>query len=65
VIARLLPCVDSGEDVQIAEDAFTAMEGERARLTADIDRLVEARAALDELIEGNTRYRHQITDSGR
>ncbi|GHH30751.1 MerR family transcriptional regulator [Lentzea cavernae] len=65
VIARLLPCVDSGEDVQIAEDAFTAMEGERARLTSDIDRLVEARAALDELIEGNTRYRRQITDPGR
>ncbi|MCG8928103.1 MerR family transcriptional regulator [Lentzea sp. CC55] len=56
VIARLLPCVDS-DDRGIAEDAFTAMVGERDRLTADITRLVEARAALDALIEGNTRYR--------
>ncbi|MFD4640153.1 MerR family transcriptional regulator [Lentzea sp. NPDC058436] len=56
VIARLLPCVETA-DVEIAEDAFTAMVGERERLTADITRLVEARAALDELIEGNTRFR--------
>ncbi|WP_329790527.1 MerR family transcriptional regulator [Lentzea sp. DG1S-22] len=62
VIARLLPCVDS-DDRGIAEDAFTAMVGERDRLTADITRLVEARAALDALIEGNTRYR-QGADAG-
>ncbi|SDP94833.1 DNA-binding transcriptional regulator, MerR family [Lentzea jiangxiensis] len=62
VIARLLPCVDS-DDRMIAEDAFTAMVGERDRLTADITRLVEARAALDALIEGNTRYR-QGADAG-
>ncbi|USX56561.1 MerR family transcriptional regulator [Lentzea sp. HUAS12] len=59
VIARLLPCVDVGGP-EIAEDAFTAMVGERDRLTADIARLVEARAALDELIETNTRYRREI-----
>jgi DNA-binding transcriptional MerR regulator len=59
VIARLLPCVDS-DDGEIAEDAFTTMRGERDRLTADIGRLVEARSALDELIELNTRYRHRI-----
>ena len=58
VIARLLPCVES-DDSEVAEDAFTTMLGERARLTADIGRLVEARSALDELIEINTRYRHQ------
>ena len=62
VIARLLPCVDS-DDRGIAEDAFTAMVGERDRLTADITRLVEARAALDALIEGNTAYR-QGADAG-
>lgn len=56
VIARLLPCVETA-DVEIAEDAFTTMVGERDRLTADITRLVEARAALDGLIEGNTRFR--------
>ncbi|WP_433722347.1 MerR family transcriptional regulator [Nocardia sp. CA-129566] len=56
VIARLLPCVDS-DDVDVAEDAFTTMVGERNRLTADITRLVEARDALDELIEVNTRHR--------
>lgn len=59
VIARLLPCVDVGGP-EIAEDAFVAMVGERDRLTADIARLVEARAALDELIETNTRYRREI-----
>ncbi|MGI5499082.1 MerR family transcriptional regulator [Lentzea sp. CA-135723] len=58
VIARLLPCVDVGGS-EIAEDAFTTMLGERDRLTADIDRLVEARSALDQLIEINTRYRHE------
>ncbi|WP_390828084.1 MerR family transcriptional regulator [Lentzea alba] len=58
VIARLLPCVDT-DDSEVVEDAFTTMVGERDRLTADIDRLVEARSALDELIEINTRYRHQ------
>ncbi|MFD9700377.1 MerR family transcriptional regulator [Lentzea sp. NPDC059081] len=59
VIARLLPCVDT-DDQAVAEDAFTAMRGERDRLTADIDRLVEARASLDELIEINIRFRRQI-----
>jgi DNA-binding transcriptional MerR regulator len=59
VIARLLPCVDS-DDSAVAEDAFTTMLGERDRLTADIGRLVEARSALDELIEINTRYRNQV-----
>lgn len=58
VIARLLPCVDT-DDNEVVEDAFTTMLGERDRLTADIDRLVEARSALDELIEINTRYRRQ------
>ncbi|MEU7479813.1 MerR family transcriptional regulator [Lentzea sp. NPDC042327] len=56
VIARLLPCVDS-DSRAVAEDAFTTMTGERDRLTADIARLVEARAVLDELIEINTSYR--------
>ncbi|WP_394618677.1 MerR family transcriptional regulator [Lentzea sp. JNUCC 0626] len=59
VIARLLPCVDTG-GTEVAEDAFTTMLGERDRLTADIGRLVEARSALDELIEINTRYRHEV-----
>jgi DNA-binding transcriptional MerR regulator len=59
VIARLLPCVES-DDTGVAEDAFTAMKGERDRLTAEIDRLVEARASLDELIEINTRHRQRI-----
>ncbi|MFD4668842.1 MerR family transcriptional regulator [Lentzea sp. NPDC058450] len=59
VIARLLPCVDSG-DGAVAEDAFTTMLGERERLTADIGRLVEARSVLDELIEINTSYRQRI-----
>nr|WP_285635267.1 MerR family transcriptional regulator [Lentzea sp. NBRC 102530] len=58
VIARLMPCVDTG-GTEVAQDAFTTMLGERDRLTADIGRLVEARSALDELIEINTRYRHQ------
>jgi DNA-binding transcriptional MerR regulator len=57
VIARLLPCVDS-DDVDVTEEAFTTMVGERARLTADITRLVESRDALDALIEANAR--HQV-----
>lgn len=59
VIARLLPCVDSDAE-EVAEDAFTTMVGERGRLTAEIERLVEARAALDALIEINTRHRRSI-----
>ena len=56
VIARLLPCVDT-DDANVTEEAFTTMVGERDRLTADITRLVEARDALDGLIEANTRHR--------
>jgi DNA-binding transcriptional MerR regulator len=56
VIARLLPCVDSG-GADVAEEAFSTMVSERGRLTADITRLVEARDALTALIEVNTRYR--------
>lgn len=59
VIARLLPCVDS-DAKDVAEDAFNTMHEERDRLTADITRLVEARAVLDELIEINTRHRARI-----
>jgi DNA-binding transcriptional MerR regulator len=39
VIARLLPCVDSG-GADVAEEAFSTMVSERGRLTADITRLV-------------------------
>ncbi len=56
VIARLLPCVDSG-GADVAEEAFSTMVRERGRLTADITRLAEARDALTTLIEANTRYR--------
>jgi DNA-binding transcriptional MerR regulator len=56
VIARLLPCVDSG-GADVAEEAFSTMVSERGRLTADITRLAEARDALTALIEANTRYR--------
>ncbi|HEX7301901.1 MerR family transcriptional regulator [Lentzea sp.] len=59
VIARLLPCVES-DDTAVAEDAFVAMTDERHKLTAEIDRLVEARASLDELIDINTRHRRRI-----
>ncbi|MGW4210271.1 MerR family transcriptional regulator [Lentzea sp. NPDC004789] len=59
VIARLLPCVDS-DAKDVAEDAFKTMHEERDRLTADITRLVEARAVLDELIEINTLHRAGI-----
>ncbi|ANZ41543.1 MerR family transcriptional regulator [Lentzea guizhouensis] len=58
-IAQVMPCVGS-DDVAVAEDAFTTMLGERDRLTADIDRLVETRAALDELIAINTEFRRQL-----
>jgi hypothetical protein len=44
VIARLLPCVD-GDDVEVAEEAFSTMVGERDRLTADIARPAESRDA--------------------
>ncbi|ONI76243.1 MerR family transcriptional regulator [Actinosynnema sp. ALI-1.44] len=64
VIARLLPCVDSDDD-GVSEAAFTTMVGERDRLTADITRLVEARDALDELIETNTRHRLAVRRGDR
>lgn len=44
----------------VVEDAFATMVGERDRLTADIDRLVESRAVLDELIEITTAHRRRI-----
>jgi DNA-binding transcriptional MerR regulator len=62
VIAQLLPCVDSA-DADVAQEAFSTMVRERGRLTADIARLVEARDALNALIEANTRYR-LVTSQG-
>ncbi|WP_431955601.1 MerR family transcriptional regulator [Nocardia lijiangensis] len=56
VIARLLPCVDS-DDEAVTEAAFVTMVAERDRLTTDIAQLLEARDALDALIEVNTRHR--------
>jgi len=41
------------------------MAGERDRLTADSTRLVEARDALDALIEANTRHRLGMRRSDR
>ncbi len=64
VIARLLPCVDR-DDADVTEKAFATMAGERDRLTADITRLVEARDALDALIEANTRHRLGMRRSDR
>nr|WP_089955610.1 MerR family transcriptional regulator [Lentzea xinjiangensis] len=63
VIARLMPCVDTGS-TDVAEDAFATMLSERDRLTADITRLLGARDVLDELIDINTRYRRGLGGDG-
>ena len=51
-IAELLPCVDTPSTLNVVE-AERTMERERERLTATIERLVQARDTLDALLEAN------------
>jgi len=61
VIATVLPCVDVPDDLDVAEETFTAMTRERERIDADIARLVEERDALDVLLEHNSRHRAKLS----
>ena len=55
-IAELLPCVDAPSE-ENADSAWERMHRERDRITAHIDELVQARDALDRLIETNRAFR--------
>jgi DNA-binding transcriptional MerR regulator len=57
VIASVLPCVETPGDPGVVEEAFVTMTRERDRIDADIARLIEARGALDVVIEANNRHR--------
>ncbi|MEU9030889.1 MerR family transcriptional regulator [Streptomyces sp. NPDC048383] len=61
VIATVLPCVDIPDDLDVAEETFTAMTRERDRIDADIAHLIETRDALDVLIGANSRHRAQLS----
>jgi len=60
VIATVLPCVDLPDDLDVAEETFTAMMRERDRIDAGIADLVETRDALDVLIKANSRHRAEL-----
>ncbi|MFD9734576.1 MerR family transcriptional regulator [Umezawaea sp. NPDC059074] len=61
VIATVLPCVDMPDDLDVAEETFTAMTRERERINADIARLVEERDALDVLFKANSLHRATLS----
>ena len=61
VIATVLPCVDIPDDLDVAEETFTAMARERARIDADIAHLTQTRDALDVLLRANTRHRATLS----
>jgi len=55
-IAELMPCVEAPSE-QTSDEAWQRMTRERERITAHIEELVQARDALDQLIETNRRHR--------
>jgi DNA-binding transcriptional MerR regulator len=57
VIASVLPCVETPGDAGVVDEAFATMTRERDRIDVEIARLVEARDALDVVIEANSRHR--------
>ncbi|RDD83994.1 MerR family transcriptional regulator [Streptomyces parvulus] len=63
VIASVLPCVDVPDDMDVAEETFTAMMRERDRIDADMTHLAETRAALEVLISANSRHRAVLSSS--
>ncbi|MEV6647880.1 MerR family transcriptional regulator [Amycolatopsis sp. NPDC051371] len=61
VIASVLPCVETPGDAGVVEQAFVTMTSERDRIDAEIARLVEARDALDVVLEANRRHQADLT----
>ncbi|CAL9294326.1 MerR family transcriptional regulator [Streptomyces sp. R02] len=61
VIATVLPCVDVPDDLDVAEETYTAMVRERDRIDADIAHLIQTRDALDVLIGANSRHRAKLS----
>ncbi|MCX2953718.1 MerR family transcriptional regulator [Lentzea sp. NEAU-D7] len=61
VITTLLPCVDIPDDLDVAEETFTAMMRERDRIDAEIAHLLQTRDALDMLIRANGRHRAALS----
>ncbi|MFZ4154728.1 MerR family transcriptional regulator [Streptomyces pseudogriseolus] len=61
VIATVLPCVDVPDDLDVAEETYTAMVRERDRIDADIAHLIQTRDALDVLIRANSRHRAKLS----
>jgi DNA-binding transcriptional MerR regulator len=51
VVVQMLPCVDSGTT---SPEVFDLLYAERARITAAMDELATARAALDRMIDITT-----------
>jgi hypothetical protein len=61
VIATVLPCVDVPDDLDVAEETYTAMVRERDRIDADIAHLIETRDALDVLIRADNRHGAELS----
>ncbi|RSD11882.1 MerR family transcriptional regulator [Amycolatopsis eburnea] len=60
VIATVLPCVESPDDPDVAEEAFATMMRERDRIDREIARLTESRDALDVVLAANSRHRAEL-----
>ncbi|MGI5156070.1 MerR family transcriptional regulator [Microbispora sp. CA-102843] len=59
-IAEVLPCVDSPSE-QNSDEAFERLIQERDRISRHIEELLQARDALDGLIDANRAHRAQLT----
>ncbi|MEU6414579.1 MerR family transcriptional regulator [Microbispora sp. NPDC046933] len=59
-IVEVLPCVDSPSE-RNSDEAFERLLQERERISRHIDELLQARDALDRLIDVNRAHRAQLT----
>ncbi|GAA4062230.1 MerR family transcriptional regulator [Actinomadura miaoliensis] len=59
-IVEMLPCMTTRPTMRAAQDSMAVMLRERERLSATLDTVLAARAALDKLIDENSTYQAQL-----
>lgn len=64
-IVEMLPCMTTRPTMRAAQDSMAVMRRERERLSATLDTVLAALAALDRLIDENSAYQARLaaTDS--
>ncbi|GAA0330403.1 MerR family transcriptional regulator [Actinoallomurus spadix] len=60
-IVEMLPCMTTRPTMRAAQDSMAVMRRERERLSATLDTVLAALAALDRLIDENSAYQARLT----